>query len=559
MKVSKNNKKINFPLETLDPLSNLSYYMTEAEKFYSKDQKEVKNLQKNKFFLTSNENERNNTINTFKTTKSDKIPLINPRLYNPTQTEENFNVMKKVKEIRELTEKNFRANDPFMRHKMRVAFDSRNSNIIFDARKQIDKFNRRQAGKLLDKVGSLQQFYRENKQIAINNVLIKLLKNESKKLNDLENEKSKKLEDGKLKEINNEKNFEEYSLIQKYTVKEIDKTINVIQDKYRQLLIKARKIESKNLTLQDEIYKKLNQINDLKIYAQFTNKALNGPKRFDQMILNTNDYNVNKNIPIDVIVNETINFYSFLFDEKNLGEEKTALELIEDPQNLIDEFHRIEKNIIKKLNKIENINKEKINNREEENNNINELKIQLAFFEKEYKVYNDNYKKLLEEYSKFVALKAREDTFTIELIKDLYENIINNRDTNVTKLVFNKKNKMKIEDLIKELMIKIKTEERKINNYITNLENYEMNDPNTFIPVIYEYREELKKTKLIQAIHRIDQQLNEKNLLSQKKYDKVIIQSRKTAPPFRIVKKKVKKEDNLDKIRENEEMDLLFY
>ena len=527
MKVSKNNKKINFPLETLDPLSNLSYYMTEAEKFYSKDQKEVKNLQKNKFFLTSNENERNNTINTFKTTKSDKIPLINPRLYNPTQTEENFNVMKKVKEIRELTEKNFRANDPFMRHKMRVAFDSRNSNIIFDARKQIDKFNRRQAGKLLDKVGSLQQFYRENKQIAINNVLIKLLKNESKKLNDLENEKSKKLEDGKLKEINNEKNFEEYSLIQKYTVKEIDKTINTIQDKYRQLLIKARKIESKNLTLHDEIYKKLNQINDLKIYAQFTNKALNGPKRFDQMILNTNDYNVNKNIPIDVIVNETINFYSFLFDEKNLGEEKTALELIEDPQNLIDEFHRIEKNIIKKLNKIENINKEKINNREEENNNINELKIQLAFFEKEYKVYNDNYKKLLEEYSKFVALKAREDTFTIELIK--------------------------------ELMIKIKTEERKINNYITNLENYEMNDPNTFIPVIYEYREELKKTKLIQAIHRIDQQLNEKNLLSQKKYDKVIIQSRKTAPPFRIVKKKVKKEDNLDKIRENEEMDLLFY
>ncbi len=118
---------------------------------------------------------------------------------------------------------------------------------------------------------------------------------------------------------------------------------------------------------------------------------------------------------------------------------------------------------------------------------------------------------------------------------------------------------MKIEDLIKELMIKIKTEERKINNYITNLENYEMNDPNTFIPVIYEYREELKKTKLIQAIHRIDQQLNEKNLLSQKKYDKVIIQSRKTAPPFRIVKKKAKKEDDLDKIRENEERDLLFY
>ena len=562
MSVSKHQSRT---IRIIEPIANLSAYINEAQKIYDLENKIIRIPKRENFFLTAN-TDSINSINS-KTLIQEKIPKINSRLYNPIKTEENFNVTKKVKEIKELAEKSLKTYDPFMRNKTRVAFDSRNADIIFEARKQINNFEKRQANKLLDKIGSLQKFYRENKQIAMNNVLIKLLNNESKKLEDLEKEKTKNIKEGKATEIINEKYFEDYSILQKYTIKEIDKIINIIQDKYRQLLIQARIIENNNRIINDEMFKELNRIEDLRIYAQFINEVFKLPRNFEKKIIKNTEFTISdhqKN-SIEDLVKKTLKHYSFLLNSNYDKQEKYVNEIIEDPNTLIDQFHIIENDIIKLVSFGENIFNESIIMKEEHINVINELKNKSEIYEKEYKVEKEKYKKSLEDYTKIVSLKSKDkNNFAVDLINELYDFLFINHEKEPhhvlgTRINFNKPKKIPIEIKLKDLILKVQKVERKVNNLIMNLENYEMKDPKTFIPIINDYKSELKLTKQLQAKYKIEEDLNVKKILFNKKFDKVIIKSRKTAAPFRIAKKHKKVELDPEKEKEIEDMNLIFY
>ena len=562
MSVSKHQSRT---IRIIEPIANLSAYINEAQKIYDLENKIIRIPKRENFFLTAN-TDSINSINS-KTLIQEKIPKINSRLYNPIKTDDNFNVIKKVKEIKELAEKSLKTYDPFMRNKTRVAFDSRNADIIFEARKQINNFEKRQANKLLDKMGSLHKFYKENKQIAINNVLIKLLNSESKKLEDLEKEKTKNIKEGKATEIINEKYFEDYSILQKYTIKEIDKIINIIQDKYRQLLIQARIIENNNRIINDEMFKELNRIEDLRIYAQFINEVFKLPRNFEKKIIKNAEFTISdhqKN-SIEDLVKKTLKHYSFLLNSNYDKQEKYVNEIIEDPNTLIDQFHVIENDIIKLVSFGENIFNESIIMKEERINVINELKNKSEIYEKEYKVEKEKYKKSLEDYTKIVSLKSKDkNNFAVDLINELYDFLFINHEKEShhvlgTRINFNKPKKIPIEIKLKDLILKVQKVERKVNNLIMNLENYEMKDPKTFIPIINDYKSELKLTKQLQAKYKIEEDLNVKKILFNKKFDKVIIKSRKTAAPFRIAKKHKKVELDPEKEKEIEEMNLIFY
>ena len=562
MSVSKHQSRT---IRIIEPIANLSAYINEAQKIYDLENKIIRIPKRENFFLTAN-TDSINSINS-KTLIQEKIPKINSRLYNPIKTDDNFNVIKKVKEIKELAEKSLKTYDPFMRNKTRVAFDSRNADIIFEARKQINNFEKRQANKLLDKMGSLHKFYKENKQIAINNVLIKLLNSESKKLEDLEKEKNKNIKEGKATEIINEKYFEDYSILQKYTIKEIDKIINIIQDKYRQLLIQARIIENNNRIINDEMFKELNRIEDLRIYAQFINEVFKLPRNFEKKIIKNTEFTISdhqKN-SIEDLVKKTLKHYSFLLNSNYDKQEKYVNEIIEDPNTLIDQFHVIENDIIKLVSFGENIFNESIIMKEEHINVINELKNKSEIYEKEYKVEKEKYKKSLEDYTKIVSLKSKDkNNFAVDLINELYDFLFINHEKEShhvlgTRINFNKPKKIPIEIKLKDLILKVQKVERKVNNLIMNLENYEMKDPKTFIPIINDYKSELKLTKQLQAKYKIEEDLNVKKILFNKKFDKVIIKSRKTAAPFRIAKKHKKVELDPEKEKEIEDMNLIFY
>ena len=143
--------------------------------------------------------------------------------------------------------------------------------------------------------------------------------------------KVKNLKEGKATEIINEKYFEDYSILQKYTIKEIDKIINIIQDKYRQLLIQARIIENNNRIINDEMFKELNRIEDLRIYAQFINEVFKLPRNFEKKIIKNTEFTISdhqKN-SIEDLVKKTLKHYSFLLNSNYHKQEGNILKTIE--------------------------------------------------------------------------------------------------------------------------------------------------------------------------------------------------------------------------------------
>ena len=561
MKVSR--KKYLQAINNEDHLTYLDIYMTQAKNMYNKENRSYRN--KNKLFISSNESVNKNLTMTENYHPNKK--KYNSRLYNIryNDDDENFNILKKINEIKEITNKSYNTNDPFLRNKLRVPYDINNADVVFDAHNQILSYKKKEDGRLLDKGDSLYKFYVEKKATAIDNVIINLLNKESNKLRKIEEENNKKIEEINKKDIRNKNYFEEYSYAQKIEMKKIDKALTNIEEKYRQLLFYEKDEKGKMNIINDEMVKKLYQIEDLRIYAQFVNDVLNGQKKYDKSTLKLDDEYLKKNhniITTEDLVNQCFINYGFIIDPNNEKENNEALKLIQDPDMFIDEFHKIENKIIKKLEIYENKqnNKRKIN--QERIDQINELNNQLDFYNKEYLFYDNNLKKLIEEYSKIASSKIKDNSDAIDLIKEIHLEYTN-KDTNIigTRISYNKQKSKQIQEIIKEVINKCKTQERKVNSLISFLEYQEMHDPNTFIPVMIERRKDNKAFKQKNARNKIDEELEAKNLVSKKKFDKVINQSRKTLPPpFRIRKRIIKENIDAEKNQENKDLlNLLFY
>lgn len=353
-----------------------------------------------------------------------------------------------------------------MRNKSKIPFDSKKADIVFDGENIIQIFKRQKANKLINKFDSINNFYKENKEIAKNNLVIQILNNESKKLTLIENRNSKTIEDEIKREIIYKNNFDEYIKQQRIAMRSIDKTLSKIEDKYRELLIIKRDENDKMNLLIEEIEKKLEQIEDLRIFAMFINEFLDGDKKFEKSILETNidfDKKNNKNIYIEKLVKETLNYYQFLFEPTYDKKNNNILELFKDPYIFIDEYPKIENLILKRLEYLEKKQKEKKRIKAERMEIINELRNQLKFYEKEYKYYNDNLKKIIEEYSYLVTSKIKDNSEIIELIRDFHLEICVNNNSNIliTKTSFNKPKYMKIEEIVKELIIIINNMDKK--------------------------------------------------------------------------------------------------
>ena len=555
MKVT--NNKFKNHLNNLETLTNFNDFITQAKKIhYHKNEKD----KRKKLFISTNNKEKLTKNYTY---YPNRFPSLNSKLYNnENKSQENLNIIKKVKEIRRMINKSDQLYDPFMRNKSRIPFDSKKSDIVFDGENIIQIFKRKKVNNLINKFDSIYNFYKENKEIAKDNLVIQLLNKENKKLTLIENINSKTIEDEIKREIIFKNNFDEYVKQQRIAMRSIDKTLTKIEDKYRELLIIKRKENDKMNLLIEEMDKKLEQIEDLRIYAKFINDFLDEDKKFDKSILKT-DIEFNKKnqkyIYIEKLVKETINNYQFLFDSLYEKKNNNILELFKNPYIFIDEYPKFENLILKKLEILEQKQTDKKKVKAERMEIILELRNQLKFYEKEYKYYDENLKKIIEEYSHLVTSKIKDNSEIIDIIRDFHLEICgNNCNILGTKTLFNKQKTIKIEQIIKELILKINNIEKKINGYINNLTNYEINEPLIFNPIICELKKENKLKKQIKAKYKIEEEIKLRNLLSQKKFDKIIIQSRKTLqPPFRL-------KSNLNskfksKNKEKEDLDLLFY
>jgi hypothetical protein len=531
-------------IDSITKINNYHNNIDPNEKIFSTEVSLIKPKKENNRYILSEEFMNSNQMIRKRRNK------INTRLFKSVNLDsDKFNLLKTVKNIRDsINESNDVLNS-------KIAYDDQNYGIVFDARKQINNYNKRKANRLTNKDGSLSAFLYEQKHIGINNYIIKNLNEENEKLKNLENEHKEIISKGEINLINKNNTFNECVTEQNSALKKIVYSYNDINEKYRELFIERDQEELIKKGIDDEMERLLITLEELRQSCKFVTKVINiDYGKFDKCIIEKNyknTLNPNEKPDFGEMTSKVIQDYKFCLKRKK-GEEEELFELLDDPNIMIMKFHEIEDRIIRLLEKIEQIQLNIEFEKNEMDNILHEMNERLKFYEIDYKDLQNLVEIEKENIDDIIHTNKKKNSYAVDLIKEIYNNLLQ-YETNK-----NKVNKpYHINDITKDCVNKIKNIEIKLNNYISNLEKYELEDENTFINVVTERRLFNKDFKYLEQKRKLEEEREEKKQMSEDRLKKVIIQSRKTEAPFRIVKKiepvKIIKEE------ENEDYDYIFY
>ena len=544
--MSNSNMKLfgKLVIDSITKINNYHNNIDPNEKIFTTEVSLIKPKKENNRYILSEEFMNSNQMIRKRRNK------INTRLFKSVNLDsDKFNLLKTVKNIRDsINESNDVLNS-------KIAYDDQNYGIVFDARKQINNYNKRKANRLTNKDGSLSAFLNEQKHIGINNYLIKYLNEENEKLKNLENENKNIISKGELNLLNKNNTFKECINDQNLALKTIAYSYNDLNDKYRELYAEKDKQKLIKKGIDDEMERILLTLEELRQSCKFVTKVINiDYGKFENCIIEKNyknTLNPNENPDFSEMTSKVIRDYKFCLKRKK-GEEEELFELLDDPNIMIMKFHEIEDRIIRLLEKIEQLQLNIEFEKNEMDNILHEMNERLKFYEIDYKDLQNLVEIEKENIDDIIHTNKKKNSYAVDLIKEIYNNLLQ-YETNK-----NKVNKpYHINDITKDCVNKIKNIEIKLNNYISNLEKYELDDENTFINVVTERRLFNKDFKYLEQKRKLEEEREEKKQMSEDRLKKVIIQSRKTEAPFRIVKKvepvKIIKEE------ENEDYDYIFY
>ena len=505
--------KIKDDLNNNNILSNLNNLIDKAEKLFKSEVGDDKN--------NKNKNKEEKSKHFHHKSKSFS------RLY--VSNEENkFNVLKKIQSIKHMTRNNG-ANELNKNFKTNIAFNKKNINVVFEPRNQILNYKKRNLNKLTDKNGFVSKFIHENKIIGLENYMIKLLKNESQKLKIKLNEDNMKLENKELKLTKNKEEF--FSIIEKQ-----NNSFKEIRDSLHKMYKQINKLEQKELSnkiiekaYNEQILKILENLEEIRNYAKFISEILKRDKgKFDKIILTNHNKNSSKKIDYRNLTSNAINNYKFSLD-RNEEDEKELKEIFNDPNLIISKFVEVQDNVLKIIN--DNLENEIQNkkNRKEANDLIKEMKIRYNFLQNELKKLINLYEKESKDLPitpKFCGIEdIKQGT---NLIHEIYYSICGS-DENL--LIKNKS--MKIKDIINECNHKLKIKENKISEYIKILDIMERENPKLFFQMIDLRKFDNKEEKLMEQKKLLKKIDEEKKSKSERRFNKIIIKSRKTEAPFK--------------------------
>ena len=211
-------------------------------------------------------------------------------------------------------------------------------------------------------------------------------------------------------------------------------------------------------------------------------------------------------------------------------------------------FNEIEDRIIRLLQLIQEIQMEEKNMNNDIISIIKDMKIRVEYHEKEYESLKEIYNNELTELNKIHYTDKNIDMH-LELIKEIYSTLLKHENGNNFKYIYsnnhfnNSNNNFGFPhymDLIKDCMKKVRKEETTINNCIMDLEKFECQDSKLFNEIIELRKEYNKEMKQIEQKRKLETIRNENREKSENRFNKVIIQSRKTEAPFRLFKKTIK-------------------
>ena len=512
--------------------------------------------------------------------------LRSERLYPKINQDKNrINILKKIKSIRNRNlkmknNKNLLFPIQFKSSNDNIAYESKFRNIVFDANKvlntHIEKDNE------FNLKDNINTFISQNKELCLNNLLVKILKKENKNLKENFEIRSKNVENSVKTLSKDEKDFELYSTQQKKLYYKTNDLLNQIHTKNYVLYKLYYDLQTKSKVLEDEIFKMIEQIESLRIFAKFVTKVLGGnDKIFEgelipsyentsrpdikilikiifekygnllenrKLSVTKNTNNTNNEIEKDLNLND-INNNNSQNDETN---EEVDIDILNDPHFMLWKFKDFEERILQFIEK--NDIYAKYANKEYENyeNIIKELKLRIVKLKKELEYSEKN----LSDFKNMIFGKnfqENENKIYYGLIKDLCKDIYEfggrkYRNKNLDIFELN-------DDISQSLNILTK-KEREINKHINNLELYEKTDNKLFSEIMNTRKDDLKFLNQYKNKENLNIGDNAKTKKLHEKFYKIIIRSKKSEPPYyKLKKEEVIKEDKNEVInRENSEL-----
>ena len=527
----------------------------------------------------------NNSFNFLSTKNTSKLNFNkknNITKISSSQSNDNFNVIKAIKEIKKTTQmpkinlktshnkklfitKSFNSNKN--NPKFPFAYSKEYVDTVFDSKNILNKYNFRK-GLELEKPDDLIKFPSNKKDISRKNALIAILNKESKKISKIEKEFKTKNENTKNIIESNIKKFEQYIDDNKRICKNIENCFDQLQKENTNLLNELIIYRSLNKSHADEIQKILEQIDNLRVYALFVHQSLEKDStRYEESIFP--DYRYEKLVDYEKKIEKSKNFvinnYSIFWDNKYKEQLKDELKFLEEPDIMIHKFHELEGNIMRLLDFKDNLLNEMKN--DEINNNLvlNELKSRYDKAEKEYKILkinlnieqnlvNDLKKKEIDYNNEFISLIG---TLFLNIIEILGQN--DKQKMNYQFILKSKIDKDNVDICLREGGRILREKEDLLNNTLLAIKSYQEKD-GRFLSQIMDatkLKNKLQKHLLHKRDKMSEQFKNEAKVMQ--KTNKIKLISRKTEAPYHSPQKKVKKVFNYPQIKRLEDEELLKY
>ena len=540
---------------------------------YNSNQKnEIKDLSFYKFPSTKSTSNFVNNRNKFNNNK-----------YSPSQTNENesFNVFKAVKEIKKsckfpkIINNKLNINNkipirnayPISTKNTHIVYKDKYLSSILDSKNVINNYNYRKELEL-ETDNDIKLFPIKTKTVALKNVLIDLMNNETAKLSEKENDLKVKNEQYEKVLLTELKEFNDFTEKQKQYCKNLEIFHENLVRQNEQLISQLVKFKINKKNYADETQKTLEQIESLRNYALFVHKALEKDcTRYENSIFpNYQDEKLGEyDKIIEQIKSNVINKYKIFWDKQYKEELKDELKFLNNTDSMFFRFNEIEGNIMRLLDEQFNIQKE-MEREEKRGNEI--LKYLQARYDNTYEEYKSYEDKLIIEKNLFKGLTEKENELNIEytqFIKDLFLNIVD---------VFGRFDKKKFDThlLMKEKITKdnvdvflregeriLRDMEEFLNSKLLAIDSYKINDSKFFNKFMNNMKKKMKEEQMILFKKNKMENLIGKNNKIINKANKVPFILRKTEAPYHSPKKKEKKVINYDLIKKLEDDELLKY
>ena len=540
---------------------------------YNSNQKnEIKDLSFYKFPSTKSTSYFVNNRNKFNNNK-----------YSPSQTNENesFNVFKAVKEIKKsckfpkIVNNKLNINNkipirnayPISTKNTHIVYKDKYLSSILDSKNVINNYNYRKELEL-ETDNDIKLFPIKTKTVALKNVLIDLMNNETAKLSEKENDLKIKNEQNEKVLLTELKEFNDFTEKQKQYCKNLEVFHENLVRQNEQLISQLVKFKINKKNYADETQKTLEQIESLRNYALFVHKALEKDcTRYENSIFpNYQDEKLGEyDKIIEQIKSNVIDKYKIFWDKQYKEELKDELKFLNNTDSMFFRFNEIEGNITRLLDEQFNIQKE-MEREEKRGNEI--LKYLQARYDNTYEEYKSYEDKLIIEKNLFKGLTEKENELNIEytqFIKDLFLNIVDvfgrfdKRKFDTHLLMKEKITKDNVDVFLREGERILRDMEEFLNSKLLAIDSYKINDSKFFNKFMNNMKKKMKEEQMILFKKNKMENLIGKNNKIINKANKVPFILRKTEAPYHSPKKKEKKVINYDLIKKLEDDELLKY